>query len=134
MQRCLPLLSAWVIMGSCLTAGVFSAEIEITAERSKNGAVVKIDGQLFTEYLVKSGTKPILWPIIGPTGKPMTRDYPMRDRPGEQKDHPHQRSLWFTHGDVNGMNFWAEPGQASYAAESSTSGSSRWPAENRRSS
>ena len=76
--------------------------------------MVKIDGQLFTEYLVKSGTKPILWPIIGPTGKPMTRDYPMRDRPGEQKDHPHQRSLWFTHGDVNGVNFWAEPGQASY--------------------
>ena len=76
--------------------------------------MVKIDGQLFTEYLVKSGTKPILWPIIGPTGKPMTRDYPMRDRPGEQKDHPHQRSLWFTHGDVNGTNFWAQPEQASY--------------------
>jgi len=49
---------------------------------------VKIDGRLFTEYLVRSGTKPILWPIIGPTGKPMTRDFPMRDRPGEAKDHP----------------------------------------------
>ena len=91
----------------------------------QDGAVVKIDGQLFTEYLVKSGTKPILWPIIGPTGKRMTRDYPMRDRPGEQKDHPHQRSLWFTHGDVNGTNFGRSRTRPATPAESSTSGSSR---------
>jgi hypothetical protein len=87
----------------------FSAEI--TAERSPKGVVVKIDGKLFTEYLVQSGNKPILWPIIGPTGKPMTRDYPMVRRRGEAHDHPHQRSLWFTHGDVNGVNFWMEPFQ-----------------------
>ncbi len=86
---------------------VFSAEI--TAQRSENGAVVKIDGRLFAEYCVRSGTKPILWPIIGPTGKPVTRDFPMAERAGEAKDHPHHRSLWFTHGDVGGEDFWAEP-------------------------
>jgi hypothetical protein len=100
---------AIAIVGSSLSLNGFSAEI--TVEPSPNGAVVKIDGQLFTEYLVKSGSKPILWPIIGPTGKPMTRDYPLRDRAGEAKDHPHQRSLWFTHGDVNGANFWMQPDQ-----------------------
>ena len=84
---------------------------EITAQRSERGAVVKIDGRLFAEYLVRSGTKPILWPIIGPTAKPMTRDFPMHDRPGEAKDHPHQRSLWFSHGSVNGIDFWAEQGK-----------------------
>ena len=83
---------------------------DITAERSPNGAVVKIDGQLFTEYLVKSGTKPVLWPIIGPTGKPMTRDYPLRDNHNEKTDHPHQRSLWFSHGNVDGIDFWDERG------------------------
>ncbi len=72
--------------------------------------VIKIDGRLFTEYLVKSGAKPILWPIIGPTAKPMTRAYPMEEGTDERKDHVHQRSLWFTHGDVNGINFWAEQG------------------------
>jgi hypothetical protein len=81
---------------------------EITAERSANGVVVKIDGRLFTEYLEKSGTKPVLWPIIGPTGKPMTRDYPIRNRDGEKQDHLHHRSMWFTHGNVNGIDFWAE--------------------------
>jgi hypothetical protein len=89
----------------------FVLSAEITAERTKNGAVVKIDGQMFTEYLTQSGNKPILWPILGPTGKPMTRDYPMRDHIGETKDHPHHRSLWFTHGEVNGVNFWLDRGK-----------------------
>jgi hypothetical protein len=124
MYRHLPLFLAMVvIMCSSPTPDAFSSEAtserpangvsstEITAERSANGVVVKIDGKLFTEYLVKSGSKPILWPIIGPTGKPMTRDYPLRERAGEAKDHPHQRSLWFTHGDVNGVNFWMQPDQ-----------------------
>jgi hypothetical protein len=28
-------------------------------------------------------------------------------QPGESADHPHQKGLWFTHGDVNGYDFWA---------------------------
>ena len=51
-----------------LLPGFDAVSAEITVERSEKGAVVKIDGRLFTEYLVRSGTKPILWPIIGPTG------------------------------------------------------------------
>ncbi len=82
---------------------------QVTVEKSPNGAIVKIDGQLFAEYLMVSGGKPILWPIIGPTGKPMTRAYPMtKDDPKEKTDHPHHRSLWFTHGNVNGIDFWTE--------------------------
>jgi hypothetical protein len=38
----------------------------------------------------------------------MTRDFPMKDVEGEKHDHPHQRSIWFTHGDVNGIDFWSE--------------------------
>ena len=49
---------------------------EVTAERSERGVVVKIDGRLFTEYLVDAGLEPklgpTLWPIIGPSGKPVT--------------------------------------------------------------
>jgi hypothetical protein len=106
MSRCLSILLTMALASSLPALDGFSAEI--TAERSEKGVVVKIDGRLFTEYLVQSGAKPILWPIIGPTGKPMTRDYPLCDRAGERKDHPHQRSLWFTHGEVGGVNFWNE--------------------------
>lgn len=114
MHRCLPLLSTMIALCSLLVTQAISAEI--TVERSENGAVVKIDGQLFTEYWVKSVNKPILWPILGPTGEPMTRDYPMRGRSGEEKDHPHQRSFWFTHGNVNGTNIWMQPDQGKAGA------------------
>jgi hypothetical protein len=84
-------------------------DAEVTVQRLPEKAVVKIAGNLFTEYLILSGNKPILWPILGPTGKPMTRAYPMKRVPGEnRRDHPHQRSMWFSHGKVNGIDFWAD--------------------------
>jgi hypothetical protein len=80
---------------------------EVTVERSERGAIVTIDGEQFTEYLVKAGQSPAMWPINGPTGRRMTRSYPVRDdRPGESRDHPHHQSLWFTHDQVNGVDFW----------------------------
>ncbi len=39
---------------------------------------------------------------------PVTRNWPMADGPHEAHDHPHHKSLWFTHGDVNGIDFWAD--------------------------
>jgi hypothetical protein len=77
--------------------------------RDEEGITVKYDGQLVTRYLIKSGNKPILWPLIGPHGEELTRGYPMREAtPDERSDHIHHRSLWFTHGDVNGISFWHE--------------------------
>jgi hypothetical protein len=32
----------------------------------------------------------------------------MANVPGEAQDHPHHRGLWFAHGSVNGVDFWAE--------------------------
>lgn len=82
---------------------------EVTVKKTDGGVEVSIDGKPFTTYLFRSGVKPILWPVIGPTGKEMTRAWPMREgNPEEKTDHPHQRSFWFTHGNVNGVDFWAE--------------------------
>jgi hypothetical protein len=71
---------------------------------------------------------PIVWPICSAAGTLMTRGFPMdeRDDPAAEKnpvlrnilansrldsitankDHIHHRSLWFSHGDVNGADFW----------------------------
>jgi hypothetical protein len=90
---------------------VAAADGEFTLEETDDGVVVKLDGELFTKYLKHSGTKPILYPIIGPGGKSMTRAFPMERVRGERPDHPHHRSLWFTHGDVNGVDYWSEVGR-----------------------
>lgn len=101
-----------LVLGMTISAKTdSSARAEVAAKPSANGMAIEIDGSPFTEYLVRSGAKPILWPIRGPTGQLMTRSYPMGEAPGETKDHIHQRSLWFTHGDVNGISFWHENAQ-----------------------
>jgi sugar phosphate isomerase/epimerase len=70
---------------------------------------VTINGNLFTEYNYQAVSRPYFYPVIGPTGVPVIRHWPMKDiNPDEAKDHVHQKSLWFTHGAVNGHDFWAE--------------------------
>ena len=51
---------------------------------------------------------PYCYPLIGPGDAAMTRNWPMKDTPGEEHDHPHHRSLWFAHGSINGHDFWSE--------------------------
>ncbi len=74
---------------------------------TSEGAQVFLDGALWTEYRAKDGPKPYFWPLIGPTGKAVTRAHPMAKVDGEDYDHNHQRSFWFTHGNVNDVDFWA---------------------------
>jgi hypothetical protein len=69
---------------------------------------IEIDGQLFTEYFFKDVPRPYCYPIIGPGQAAMTRNWPMKNTPNEEHDHPHHRSFWFAHGSVNGQDFWSE--------------------------
>ncbi len=80
----------------------------VKLETQPNAVEVTIDGQLFTRYCFQGAPKPYCYPVIGPTGAPVTRSYPMEGVAGEPQDHPHQRSFWFTFGEVNGIDFWAE--------------------------
>jgi len=85
------------------------ARAEVGVKKTDTTVEVTIDGKPFTTYIYNSGFKPILWPVIGPTGKEMTRAWPMREgNPDEKTDHVHQKSFWFDHGNVNGVDFWAE--------------------------
>lgn len=89
-----------------LTISPLSAQIVLTETNDR--LRVEIDGELFTEY--RSDRKvPCLYPIISPTGAGLTRNFPFDDSiPGEEHDHPHHVSVWFTHGLVNGVDFWAQ--------------------------
>ncbi len=72
---------------------------------------VELNNVLFTEYHFANVPRPVLYPVFGPGHISMTRDWPMRDSANEEKDHPHHRGLWFTHGSVNGVDFWTENGK-----------------------
>jgi hypothetical protein len=102
----LPLRCSIAFLSAALIAPLASADVAV---KQLDGKVrVDIDGQLFTEYCYTGAPHVYFWPLIGPGGARMTRDWPMKDTPGEDHDHPHHRSLWFAHGEVNGIDFWAE--------------------------
>ncbi len=64
---------------------------------------------LFTEYRFTGNRKPILYPVFAPGEVAITRHFPMQQgNAAEATDHPHHKSIWFAHGDVNGFDFWTE--------------------------
>lgn len=84
----------------------------LAVQESEAGARVLIDGELFAEYLTDTGSQPAVWPIHGPGGQEMTRSWPLGPlKPSESKDHPHHESFWFSHGGVNGHDFWHHRGK-----------------------
>ena len=93
-----------------------AAEVPVATAKLDEAArkvTVELGGSLFTELIYGGHMKPVLFPIIGPGGNKMVRQWPMRDAvPGEEKDHPHHRGLWFAHGSVNGTDFWTETPKA----------------------
>lgn len=84
-----------------------AAQVKITNRESREIAV-EIDGKPFTVFHIGPETnKPYLAPIHAASGTIVTRGFPMEKIEGENQDHPHHRGLWFTHGEVNGYDFWA---------------------------
>jgi len=87
-----------------------SSKIEIV-EKEENQIDILVDGALFTTY--RNGLndeKPIFFPVNSPQGQMLTRGWPLIEGiEGEKNDHVHHQGLWYTYGDVNGLDFWAEP-------------------------
>src|SRR5436190_2292890 len=83
------------------------AEVRVTEVPGK--VRVDVNARLFTELILRGAPHIYYWPLMGPGEVPVTRAWPMEDRPAEEHDHPHHRSMWFAHGLVNGMDFWSEP-------------------------
>ncbi len=92
-----------------IATAVRTAENIFTIERTATGgADIKIDGKPFASYVIDQANKPYLFPVYGPTGKAMTRAYPMQQVEGEQTDHPHHRGINFGHEHISGIDTWAE--------------------------
>ncbi len=98
------LLAIFVIAAAALP---LVAQVKVTQQGNQKVSV-EIDGKPYAEFFIGPEThKPYLAPLRTVSGVVVTRAYPMdASVPGEAHDHPHHRGLWFTHGDVNGYDFW----------------------------
>ena len=106
------LIIAYSALALGLAASAQAAGKGFTAEKTPAGVTIKHDGQPFAEYVIGEANKPYLFPVYGPTGKSMTRAFPMQKVEGEQIDHYHHRGIVFGHQDINGFDSWMERGSA----------------------
>jgi len=51
--------------------------------------------------------RPYFYPVMV-QGVSITRSFPMETKANEERDHPHHTGVWFTHGEVNGKDYWAK--------------------------
>jgi hypothetical protein len=63
------------------------------------------DGVEITRYHFGAGLeRPFLFPVIGPSGRSLTR----MGHPHDPQTHSHHNSVWMSHADVGGVDFWSD--------------------------
>jgi hypothetical protein len=99
-------LLAFIALGSVRPSPAASVEVR----RDQDRIDVLIGGHAFTTYYFGAATaKPYLFLLRSAQGTVVSRSFPMTsDIPGEDHDEPHQRAMYFAHGDINGYDFWGE--------------------------
>jgi hypothetical protein len=100
-------LFIWTFASVC--SGAFGGEL-VELKRSGDQIEVRVGGRAFTTYYFDVAVaKPYLFPLRSAEGTVVTRRFPMvTNIPGEDRDEPHQRAMYFAHGDINGFDFWGE--------------------------
>ncbi len=110
MARCLTVLSQIL-----LTAGVGFADEKLPGAKPvpqmqvlplpHDQVSITRDGKELTRYHYASDLeRPFLYPIVGPSGRSLTR----MGHPHDPNGHSHHNSVWVTHHDVNGVDFWGD--------------------------
>jgi len=100
------MLISLIAFGTAVSSRAESVEIKRDGDRID----VRVGGRPFTSYYFGAATaKPYFFPLRSALGTIVTRGFPMvTDIPGEDHDEPHQRAMYFGHGDINGYDFWGE--------------------------
>lgn len=106
--------------GLALLCGVLFAPAAIRVadkvqlQRKDKEVDIVVDGRPFTTYFFTTDVaKPYFQPLRSVQGTIVTRDFPIENTipPEHMKDpslEPHQRPMYFGHGNIDGIDFWGE--------------------------
>lgn len=108
MKRHAAILPVLFVALTAMPGIAHAADPRVVLTKLDDRVRVDIEGKLFTEYLFKGASRPYCYPVLATDGTSLTRDFPMKQTPGEDADHKHHRALMFVHSDVNEIDFWNE--------------------------
>ena len=85
--------------------------LPVTLRTQDDSIDVLADGELFATVRFGDDEGPCVFPLNALGEALVTRGFPIAPGPDDERDHPHHRSLWFAHGDVEGVDFWHGKGR-----------------------
>jgi hypothetical protein len=112
MKRTLLLVVLCVVATSAVAQTVKIEQTPVALE-------ITIDGKAFTTYRYARTAddpewrRPYFWPVLSADGVSLTDDQwrlqqaAPDDAARKKIDHPHHRSVWVSHGDINGLDHWS---------------------------
>lgn len=107
--------SSFVIAGTVAAICLLQTSAATVAQDTGKSKITETDAgyiawlgeEAFFGFRCNGVPRPLVYPLMAPGDIEMTRNYPQTDGvAGEAKDHPHHTSVWFGHGDINGVSFW----------------------------
>lgn len=91
----------FIMLSIALSCQIASAQEKVTANKVGDRIEIRINGNLFTNYVLSEFEKyPFFYPVNGPSNASVTS---MRNA-----NYPHHSSLFFGCDKVNGGNYWQE--------------------------
>lgn len=114
-------LTAWL----CCLIPAFAPAANVDVKQQGDRIEVTIGNRPFTTYyLGQKAAKSYLMPLQTAKGLVISRPFPVGNDvsagdPKASSFEPHQRPLYFAHGNIDGLNFWAEPGFQKYYGDHS---------------
>src|SRR5436190_9137579 len=101
-------IAAIVVMTGLFLATTAARAAEVKLTQDATSVKVEIDGKPFTVYHFAAGDdaafhRPFAYPVLASDGQAVTSDQVVTNA----KEHPHHRSFWVAHGDVNGVDHWS---------------------------
>src|SRR5205823_14730376 len=65
----------------------------------------QVDGKELARYHFHASLhRPFVYPVLGPSGRTLTR----MGHPGDPFTHSHHNSVWISYSNVNGVDYWTD--------------------------
>lgn len=108
----IPLIPAGAKKGYAVEKGAAEKAVPLAVEEVAGGALsIKGPDREITRFHpgpqgIKH-LKPCFYPLVG-GGVNVLRGYPLEEKAGEVKDHPHHTGVYHAFGEVNGREYWSK--------------------------
>jgi hypothetical protein len=103
--------SGLLACGFAARADAAAAAAQVALDESNGVVNVTIDGKPFTTYHFDDKTdpkfvRPYFYPVLAADGTALTSDQIITTKNDKKPEHPHHRSFYVAHGDVDGVDHW----------------------------